>query len=199
MMRQLSRHTEVELQQMLRWWRQVTRYQGRAEFPSSPVGAYFTRLFRTQGDNPGNLADSTYPTQTDGDGARLPGVFLSVVYDAGASDPVTVQNVDEDERQYVYSFGGWIPRLTILRVSYRGGVWVPDWVPEIPVRFDAAVTAPDDVTVEQISSGDANGQTFTAHLDFMAGTAASAIDEEALAWLNEKTKRWEVINKECSA
>lgn len=194
----VSERSLNELQDMLRWWRQIIRRTDPPPPPPTP-GPYYTRWFRTQGDNPASLSDATYPTQVDGDGARLPGIFLTVVYDDAAADPVTFDTVNDGSKNYIYSPGGWIPRLMDLRVSFRGGYWVPDFVPCIPVRLDAGVTAPDDVAVEIINSGTMDTQTFTAHLDFMAGTVAGTTNEECFAWLNERTKRWDLVNKECPA
>lgn len=201
--RQLSQVTLKELQEMLRWWRQIIkselfRTMGPAPEGLPRIGPFSTRLFRTQGDNPADLADATYPTQVDGDGFRLPGKFLSVVYDVTAADPVTLAVQDDEQTHYIYSPDGWIPRLVDLRVSFRGGRFVADFVPNIPVRFDANVTAPDDVPVEIIRYGIANTQVFTAHLDFMAATTSATTDQEAFTWLNPRLKQWEIIERECS-
>lgn len=190
MIRTLSERTMHELQELLRWWRHQPRQRLNELAGDMPVGPYYTRMFRTQGDDPDDLADASYPTQVDGAGVKLPGVFLIV-------NTTTLEYEAIPGSHEIYSIGGWIPRLMDLRVSFRGGVWVPDYVPLVPCRLDAGVTAPNTVTVEIRESGTMDTQTFTAHLDWMAGAMTASTDDEAMAWLNERTQQWEIINLEC--
>lgn len=182
---------------MLKWWRSFSRWnEGEGPPGRYQEGPFYGRWFRCQGPaaTPG---DVDYPTQTDGDGARLPGKFLNVVYDGSAADPVIVETIDDDREWYCYSPGGWIPRLVDVPVAYVSGLFVVTHVPNIPVRFDANVTAPNTVQVEIEDFGIADTQTFTAHIRRMAGTTAFVTNDDAFAWLNPKLKRWELINAEC--
>jgi len=160
---QLAMSSMKELQDMLRWWRGINRailgdvLPGR--YPDEPMTA---RLFRTQGPL-GTEDEAEYPTQVDGDGARLTGRLLEITRDDSASDPITVAVYEELE--HVHSPWGWIPRLVDIEVVMISGLLSVNYVPIIPVTFSGVgVTAPDTVIVTVADYGIADGQEFTAHV-----------------------------------
>jgi len=177
----------------------VSRQLNEERLRGKRVESLPVRFARTQGENPENPTDLSYPDQVYEKGCRLPIVFCDVEYDDEADDPVILIPRSLKPQAWLYSPFGWIPRLVDLQIFRQNGMYVVHYMPEIEVVVsqDGDIQPGERGEVTVVKHGAANGQTFNAYLDHMDSDLPAENGEEGVVNLREGRKVLALSNLEC--